>query len=109
MHVSFSKMEAQPKQQYNLDELLKFVGEFGKFQILFDIALCILLMPGMMLIFLPYFSQHNPPWKCIVNSSTCLLNGTFFLASKSYKARCQMPRTEWEYTEAKEYSVVTQV
>ena len=109
MHESFSKMEAQPKQHYKLDELLKFVGEFGRFQILFDIALCILLMPGMMLIFLPYFSQHNPPWKCVANSSSCLLNGTFSLASKSYKARCQMPRTEWEYTEAKEYSVVTQV
>ena len=99
----------KPTQRLRLDELLPIIGEFGRFQITFDIALCILQAPGIMLIFLPYFSQHNPPWKCVANSSTCLLNGTFSLASKSYEARCQMSRSEWEYTEAKEYSVVTQV
>lgn len=102
-------MEKKPKQRLRLDELLPIIGEFGRFQIAFDIALCILQAPGIMLIFLPYFSQHNPPWKCVTNSSTCSLNGTFSLASESYKARCQMPRSEWEYTEAKDYSIVTQV
>eukprot|EP00112_Aurelia_sp_Birch-Aquarium-sp1_P026069 Seg900.11 transcript_id=Seg900.11/GoldUCD/mRNA.D3Y31 product="Solute carrier family 22 member 13" protein_id=Seg900.11/GoldUCD/D3Y31 len=101
-------MEKKPKQRLRLDELLPIIGEFGRFQIAFDIALCILQAPGIMLIFLPYFSQHNPPWKCVTNSSTCSLNGTFSLASESYKARCQMPRSEWEYTEAKDYSIVTQ-
>ena len=104
-----TNMEKKPTQRLRLDELLPIIGEFGRFQITFDIALCILQAPGIMLIFLPYFSQHNPPWKCVANSSTCLLNGTFSLASKSYEARCQMSRSEWEYTEAKEYSVVTQV
>ena len=104
-----TNMEEKPKQRLRLDELLPIIGEFGRFQIIVDIALCILQAPGIMLIFLPYFSQHNPPWKCVANSSTCLLNGAYSLASKSYEARCQLPRSEWEYTEAKDYSVVTQV
>ncbi len=92
-----------------MDEILVHVGEFGKYQIFLEIAFCLMIIPGSMAILLPYFAQHNPGWQCVFNSTICKLNGTISTQSKLYKERCKMPRSEWEFTKPKEYSVVTQV
>jgi len=99
----------ESEKQMKLDDILPLVGEFGKFQIILNIFLCILQFPGIMLIFLPYFSQHSPSWKCVQGSTVCTLNGTFDRTDVNYDKRCDMARSEWEYTEAKEYSIVTEV
>jgi len=98
----------ESEKQMKLDDILPLVGEFGKFQIILNIFLCILQFPGIMLIFLPYFSQHSPSWKCVQGSTVCTLNGTFDRTDANYDKRCDMARSEWEYTEVKEYSIVTE-
>ena len=102
-------MAGDSSKQMKLDEILPLIGEFGRFQIALDIFLCIIQFPGVMLIFLPYFSQHSPPWKCMQNSTVCNMNGTFGRGDNNYDKRCGMERNEWEYTEIKEYSIVTEV
>ena len=92
-----------------MDDVLPLIGEFGKFQILLEIAFCITIFPGSMLILIPYFVQHNPPWMCVANSTVCRLNGTYDTQSKFYEDRCKMPRSEWQFTKPKEYSIMTQV
>lgn len=102
---------ASDKQILEMDEVLPLIGEFGKFQILLEIALCIMIMPGSMLVLIPYFAQHNPPWKCVKNSTICSFQGEVSSSSKAevYEARCRMPRSDWEFTKPKDYSVITQV
>ena len=93
----------------SFDEVLQYIGEFGKFQILLEAAFCIMIFPLAMLIVIPYFGQQIPPWQCSRNSTVCLYNGTFSPQDKLYKTRCSMPRTEWEFSKPKEYSIITQV
>ena len=104
-------MEAPLKETSNLgiDQVLPLIGEFGRFQILLEIAFCILVFPGSMLVLIPYFAQHIPPWQCSRNSTICLYNGTFTAHDRLYKSRCSMPRSDWEFAKPKEYSVITQV
>lgn len=100
---------AVSKKSLEIDEILTQIGEFGKFQILIEAAICISVMPTAMAVLLPYFTQYNPAWQCVATSDICTLNGTFTSSSKSYQDRCSMPRSEWEFTEPKDYSIVTQV
>ena len=102
-------MDCKSKASLKLDDILPLIGEFGKFQILFDIVLCFMQAPGVMLLFLPYFSQHSPSWRCVQNSTNCALNGSFSSDSPDFGKRCNMSRADWEFTELKSYSIVTQV
>ncbi|XP_065062349.1 organic cation transporter-like protein isoform X1 [Rhopilema esculentum] len=97
-----------PTQPLTMDEILPYIGEFGKFQILLEVAFCVMVIPSSMLILVPYFAQDSPPWTCLLNSTVCRLNGTFDSYSRFYQYRCNMPRSEWEFTKQKEYSIVTQ-
>ena len=92
-----------------MDDVLPFIGEFGKFQIILETAFCVMMFPPVMLLFVPYFVQHIPPWQCSINSTICTHNGTFSPEDKLYKSRCNMPRSEWEFSKPKEYSIITQV
>ena len=98
-----------PTRPLGMDEILPYIGEFGKFQILLEVAFCVMVIPRSMLILVPYFAQDSPPWTCVSNSTVCRLNGTFDAYSRFYQYRCNMPRSEWEFTKPKEYSIVTQV
>ena len=97
------------KKCLRMDEALPLIGEFGKYQILLDIALCIMTFPNSMLVLIPYFTQYNPPWRCSRNSTICRYNGTFGAYDKLYESRCTMPRSAWEYTKPKDYSIITEV
>eukprot|EP00112_Aurelia_sp_Birch-Aquarium-sp1_P010677 Seg2274.3 transcript_id=Seg2274.3/GoldUCD/mRNA.D3Y31 product="Organic cation/carnitine transporter 4" protein_id=Seg2274.3/GoldUCD/D3Y31 len=92
-----------------IDEILPYIDEFGKYQILFNAILCLLKIPTGNALMMPYFTHKEPPWRCITgNNSSCNLNGTFSPSSKNYGYRCKIPRSDWQYTQAKEYSIVTQ-
>lgn len=102
------EMESKSNQQkrwVSVDTMLSIVGEFGPFQWLLDGLFCFLIVPRTFQILIMYFAAMNPTWKCVSNSSICLLNGTF---SSDDDTRCSMPRSEWEFTEPKEFSIVTQ-
>ena len=106
--LSHNNMATLPRLR--IDEILPYVDEFGKYQIFFNAILCLLKIPTGNALMMPYFTHKNPPWRCVTGSnSSCNLNGTFSPSSKDYQYRCSIPRSDWQYTQAKEYSIVTQV
>ena len=95
-----------------VDQILEYVGEFGKYQIILETMLCICMVPQTLQILIMYFAAHDPGWHCVSNSTYCSLNGTFTSSDgdrKVYELRCKLPRNEWTYAQPKDYSVVTQV
>ena len=88
----------------NIDEMISIVGEFGRFQWMLEVVLCIMIFPQTYQVLIMYFAALTPTWRCIANTS-CPFNGT--LASDN-TARCNLARNEWEYTEPIGYSIVTQ-
>ena len=97
------------KERLELDEVLHLLGGIGRFQIIMVVLTGLILFPTTMAILIPYFTQDTPAWTCVSNSTICTLNGTHPMDSKTYKARCDMPRTEWKFTQPKDFSIVTQV
>lgn len=89
------------------DELdpLNAVGSFGRFQQLVIAIFCVIVLFPVYHITITYFIADIPSWRCIANSATCRSNATF---TNKDLARCSMKRSEWEYTMAKSYSIITQ-
>ena len=93
----------------NLDDILPYVGELGKYQIILISIMALAILVAGFPVLIMFFAGQNPPWQCETNSTVCKLNGTFKSGEKNYEARCSMPRSEWKFTKPKEYSIVTQV
>lgn len=92
------------RQDVTIDEILDHVGEFQRFQWILAVACCMMTFAVNYQVLIMSFAADNPRWKCVDNSRLCTYNGT--LGPYDYK-RCSLPRSEWEYTKPKEYSVVT--
>ena len=88
----------------SIDEMLTYAGEFGRFQWIIITLLCLINFYGSQVMIM-YFAALSPPWKCADNSSVCLSNETF---SNNNNQRCSMNRSEWIFTESKDFSVTTQ-
>ena len=93
----------------NLDDVLPYVGELGKYQIILIIIMALATLVAGFPVLIMFFAGQNPPWQCETNSTVCRLNGTFKSGGKNYEARCSMPRSEWKFTKPIDYSIVTQV
>ena len=94
----------------DVDEILRHVGQTNKFHIILEILLCASLVPTTMTILIPYFAQYNPSWRCVGrNSSICNMKEIMTPSHPNYQDRCRMSRSEWMFTEPKDYSIVTQV
>ena len=92
----------------SVDELLPFVGEFGKFQKLLVAFYCLAIIPTTFQILIMYFAALDSPWQCTPNSTVCTVNGTFTSSDKHfYEARCSMNRSDWQFTESIDFSIVT--
>ena len=104
-----NKEDGECKKTIGIDEALPLIGEPSIFQVLVCLSYTLLTLTETSLILMPYFTQDTPAWRCVSNSAICTLNGTFPLDSTDYTKRCGMPRTAWEFTREKDYSVVTQV
>ena len=89
----------------NVSEVIPTFGVFGRFQQLLMSCLYIMIIPSTFSTLIMYFAALSPPWKCASNSSVCLGNGTF---TSDNKDRCAMQRSDWEFTEPRDYSIVTQ-
>ena len=110
LHNNMATQSGAVTPKLRIDEILPYIDEFGKYQIFFNAILCLLKIPTGNALMMPYFTHKNPPWRCITGSnSSCNLNGTFSPSSKDYQHRCSIPRSDWQYTQAKDYSIVTQV
>eukprot|EP00795_Rhopilema_esculentum_P001443 gene1443-15868_t len=93
----------------SIDEILPYVGEFGKYQIMMVSMLSTMILASGFPILIMYFAGQNPAWKCVHNSTVCSLNGTFESGDDNYEFRCSIPRKDWQFTQPKDYSIVTQV
>ena len=93
----------------SLDDVLPYVGELGKYQIILIIIMALATLVAGFPVLIMFFAGQNPPWQCQTNSTVCRLNGTFKSGEKNYEARCSMPRSEWKFTKPIDYSIVTQV
>ena len=91
-----------------VDEMLPYIGEFGTYQIIQMIMICFvhvaIILPAH---HLSYFATLESPWRCIRNSSICLMNDTFTPEDSMYSKRCLLPRDSWTYTQNKAFSVIT--
>lgn len=87
------------------DEFLKLIGEYGKFQKLLNLIVCVIYYFVGFQVYIAYFLVLTPTWFCKANSTSCTLNGT---QSEENLYRCRIPRSEWEYTEPVHFSVVTE-
>ena len=95
------------KTAVSVDEMLTHVGEIGRFQIVQHLFLSLIQVVHYFLFYISYFATLDSPWRCNTNSTVCTLNGTFSSGDSHYKDRCTMPRKEWQFIQADEYSLVT--
>ena len=67
--------------ELSVDEILPHIGEFGRYQILLDVAVFLVMCPAVLHPVLMYFSTLVPDWRCntTIVDSQCLWNGTFRL------------------------------
>ena len=99
------------KKELEVDDILPYIGEFSRFQVVVETLLCISIVPRSLQVLIMYFAALNSPWRCAANSTKCTFprNQTFGSDSADYKARCDMARSDWEFVEPKDFSIVTQV
>ena len=90
----------------SIDEMLGYVGEFGRFQWMIQSLLCIMQFPPTFPPLIMYFAALTPDWRCTGGNNT-YCNSTKTFPSEDH-TRCNMPREAWEYVKPKDYSVVTQ-
>lgn len=99
----------EPVKVKDLDEILKYVGELGKYQMILIAMLALMILTAGFPVLIMFFAGQNPPWACAQNSTVCNMTGSFKSGDLFYEKRCSMPRSEWIFTKPKEYSIVTQV
>ena len=93
------------KRVVSIDEMLSIIGPFNRFQWILDAMFCIMIFPQTLQVLIMYFAALSPTWKCVSNSTICNTTGTF---PSDDDRRCNMSRTEWEFTVPKSFSIVTQ-
>ena len=103
----------KPKKIENymdVDEILLDIGEFGRMQVALVFIFCLLIIPPTYHTLIMSFAGSNPNWRCVANSTECNMTGEFsVLQEDDYYKRCDMKRSSWEFTQPKEFSIVTEV
>lgn len=92
-----------------IDEFLEKIGGHGRFQTI--LMLCSSYMYMSMAAFhlmVIAFIAGEPYWECVENSTVCNLTEAVSTVSKHYKDRCNIPRSEWKFTDSYT-STVTEV
>ncbi|XP_028398810.1 organic cation transporter protein-like [Dendronephthya gigantea] len=84
----------------SVDEVLSQIGGYGKYQIL------MLMLVGFIDFGLSSFNvmiitfiAGEPTWECVSNSTVCNITGIVDTTSDDYNARCDMPRSEWKFSD----------
>lgn len=92
----------------NINEVIPYIGPFGKFQKLLTGIFCIMIIPGTYQILIMYFGALSPAWKCAANSSVCLNKVGNKTLPNTNAARCAMARKDWDFSEPAAFSIRTQ-
>lgn len=83
----------------DVDGVLYQLGGFGRFQWFLLIACTLIMPPDIIQALNIYFVGDTPAWK-VVNTTTEF--------PPSDLSRCDLPRSDWEYTKPYDYSLVTE-
>ena len=106
--MSASLLSPPMANTITVDEALVKLGGFGLFQWLIYIGTSLAEMAVTYQIFLLTFIASEPKWVCKNGSFICNFSEPIGLNADDYKARCDMPRSEWEFAEDFT-SIVTEV
>ena len=92
-----------------VDEVLNQIGGYGKYQILMlQLVGFIEFGLGAFNVMIITFIAGEPTWECVSNSTVCNITGAVDTTSDDYNARCDMPRSEWKFSDTYT-STVTEV
>ena len=84
----------------SVDKVLERIGGYGKFQILMlQIAGLIEFALSAFNVSIITFIAAEPTWECVPNSTICNITDTINTISDDYTARCNMPRSEWKFSD----------
>ena len=79
--------------------------DIGKFQIWLILICGVLMIAHRVHMQIIDFASLEPAWQCLQNVSDCKVNQSY---PASNDIRCRIPRSTWEFTGSKTYSIVTQ-
>jgi len=91
------------------EQLIESMG-FGRYQlrIVFLVGLIDYFCSASFMVMT--FSTAEPPWKCVENSTSCPLKGSYKPGDKDYNHRCSIPRDAWTFDVKGDFdSIVTEV
>ncbi len=92
-----------------VDEILERIGGHGRFQTILLLFMTYTYMSMVAFhVMVIAFIAGEPYWECVENSTICNLTESVSTVSKHYKKRCDMPRSEWKFTDTYT-STVTEV
>lgn len=98
--------------EFDIDEVLEKYGGFGRFQAILLIVLMFMTMTIGQHFVLSVFIGTDPPWRCVRNDTSAFCRTHFGrdISSDSdlFQARCDLNRTEWDFTTKRDYSFVTE-
>ena len=96
----------------DVNEFLERAGGCGRFQVIMQtVAFYFVLSYGYQPLIM-YSIANNPDWKCVTSNSSKFCNENYGkkidISDSNFKHRCQMKRSEWEYTTKKDFAIVTE-
>lgn len=104
-HGNQPQVERKKVAPMSIDNMLKAVGEYGRFQKTVNIMFAIIAFPSAYQLMISYFTFDEPSWRCTKGSKDCRFNGTFEFKDNRY---CQLDRSDWEFVQPISYSIVTE-
>lgn len=102
--------KSNSKEVLNVDELMERVGPFGLYQLRTQAIFFLFMLPLTYQVLIMYFAAENPPWRCTHGSERCPYKGIVTSnMGKRFQRRCNLNRSEWEYTTNQKLSIITEV
>lgn len=96
----------------DIEEGFQRSGDCGRYQIMLQLIFSYLVVCIASASFVPYFILDDPAWTCNSNSTSPFcqehFGKSFSPDSDLFYERCRLERSEWSYTRASKYSVVTE-
>ncbi|XP_031549394.1 organic cation/carnitine transporter 4-like [Actinia tenebrosa] len=83
-----------------IDEAFEQIGSMGRYQLrlLAIFVFCAFSVVGFQTLLITFIAAE-PGWRCADNSTACNLTGVHKPASKHYNFRCDLDRSDWEFTD----------
>lgn len=98
--------------EVDIDEAINVSGSFGRHQLVVALLVCFFHVAIFSQNVILYFVGNDPPWTCVKRNSSTFCKRHFGIefpqSSELFERRCKLNRSDWEFTKAKSYSIVTE-